>query len=84
MQPLKLKEYLATGKPVVARGLPSTRPWADACDVAETADEFAAKVLERLKTGLPESQRLARHRLNSEGWAEKARTFEAWVDGTDA
>ena len=34
MQPLKLTEYLATGKPAVVRDLPATRPWADALDVA--------------------------------------------------
>ena len=31
MQPLKLLEYMATGKPVVVRDLPSTRPWAKTC-----------------------------------------------------
>jgi glycosyltransferase involved in cell wall biosynthesis len=80
MQPLKLKEYLATGKPVVLRGLPATRPWADACDVAETADEFAVKIVERIATGLPDGQRMARERLNSEGWAVKAKKFEDWID----
>ena len=29
MQPLKLKEYLATGKPVVVRDLPANREWAE-------------------------------------------------------
>ena len=44
MQPLKLKEYLATGKPVVVRDLPATEPWADCLDVAETPEAFAAAV----------------------------------------
>jgi hypothetical protein len=81
IQPLKLKEYLATGKPAVVRALPSTRPWADACDVAETAEDFATKVVERMTTGLSDDQRLARQRLALEGWAEKAKRFEAWIDG---
>src|SRR5438477_615688 len=62
-QPLKLKEYLATGRPVVACDLPSTRAWQDALDVAASPEEFAAAVVARLRTGLPESQRLARLRL---------------------
>src|SRR5262249_61053468 len=37
MQPLKLKEYLATGKPVVARDLPATQSWRDALDLANSA-----------------------------------------------
>ncbi|QEL16200.1 glycosyltransferase family protein [Limnoglobus roseus] len=81
MQPLKLKEYLVTGKPVVVRDLPSTRPWADCCDVCDTAEGFAARVNERLQGGLPAGQQAARERLEDEGWAEKAKQFERWVDG---
>ena len=79
MQPLKLKEYLATGKPVVVRKLPATESWADCCDVCDTLESFADAVLERLKSGEPECQRAARGRLASEGWAAKAAQFEAWI-----
>jgi len=81
MQPLKLKEYLATGKPVVVRRLPSTQPWADCCDVRETAEQFAEAVLERLKTGVPPSQIASRERLRSESWTAKAQLFEKWIAG---
>jgi glycosyltransferase involved in cell wall biosynthesis len=81
MQPLKLKEYLATGKPVVVRKLPATEPWADCLDVAATPAEFAAAVLERLRTGVPEAQRAARGRLDAEGWWAKAAEFEKWIEG---
>jgi glycosyltransferase involved in cell wall biosynthesis len=81
MQPLKLKEYLATGKPVVVRTLPATEPWADCLDVADTPERFAARVLERVRDGVPDSQRAARRRLDAEGWAAKADAFERWVDG---
>jgi glycosyltransferase involved in cell wall biosynthesis len=80
MQPLKLKEYLATGKPAVVRKLPATEPWADCADVVETPGAFAAAVLERLRTGLPEGQRRARQRLEGESWAAKAKQFERWLD----
>src|SRR5439155_25702815 len=76
MQPLKLKEYLATGKPVVVRALPATGPWADCLDAADTPEAFAAAVAERLRIGLPEEQRAARGRLDVEGWAAKAEQFE--------
>ena len=79
MQPLKLKEYLATGKPTVVRSLPSTGAWADCMDVAETPEAFAAAVRERLRTGLPESQKVARRRLDAEGWAAKAALFAGWL-----
>lgn len=80
MQPLKLKEYLATGKPAVVRKLPATEPWADCANVVETPEAFAVAVLERLRTGLPEDQLRARQRLEGESWAAKAAQFERWVD----
>jgi glycosyltransferase involved in cell wall biosynthesis len=79
MQPLKLKEYMATGKPVVVRALPATTEWADCVDVVDTPEEFAAAVLTRLRDGAPEEQRRARTRLESEGWAAKAELFERWL-----
>lgn len=83
IQPLKLKEYLATGKPVVVRDLPATRAWADGLDLADSPDEFARAVLTRLETGLPAEQRRARGRLASESWVQKAKAFEQWVFGPD-
>lgn len=76
MQPLKLTEYLATGRPVVVRDLPAAADWADALDTASTAEEFSRAVVRRLATGLPESQATARGRLQYESWAEKARQFQ--------
>jgi glycosyltransferase involved in cell wall biosynthesis len=81
MQPLKLKEYLATGKPVVVRALPATGPWADCLDAADTPGAFAARVRERVQSGVPGPQRAARARLAAEGWGAKAAAFERWVDG---
>jgi hypothetical protein len=72
---LKLKEYLATGKPAVVRDLPATRSWADCLDVAATPRDFAGAVQRRLATGLPPSQRSARTRLAGEDWSAKAAEF---------
>ena len=79
MQPLKLKEYLATGLPVVVRDLPANRAWADCMDVSVTPEAFVEAVCLRLQTGLPPEQRRARERLAEESWAAKARLFERWV-----
>lgn len=75
MQPLKLLEYLATGKPVVVRDLPANRAWADCLDLASTAEEFVRLVRLRIGTGLPLSQRTARQRLLNESWDAKAEVF---------
>jgi glycosyltransferase involved in cell wall biosynthesis len=79
IQPLKLKEYLATGRPTVVRDLPATRPWADCLDLADTPESFSRAVRVRLESGLPVHQKNARGRLSSETWTEKARCFERWV-----
>jgi hypothetical protein len=81
MQPLKLKEYLATEKPVVVRDLPANQAWADCLDLCESAGQFASLVQQRCSTGVPHEQRRARLRLESETWAEKARQFAHVVDG---
>ncbi len=44
MQPLKLKEDLATDKPAVVRDLPPNRAWADCPDVAATPAASARPV----------------------------------------
>ena len=72
MQPLKLKEYLATGKPVVVRRLPAVEEWVDCLDAAETAEAFVQRVWARLQSGIPAEQRIARQRLAAEDWASKA------------
>ncbi len=79
MQPLKLKEYLATGKPVVARGLPALQEWADCVDLVNTPEEFAHSVVQRLESGLPPEQQLARERLIGESWESKAEQLERWL-----
>ncbi|MEZ6060836.1 MAG: glycosyltransferase [Planctomycetaceae bacterium] len=76
MQPLKLKEYMATGKPVVVSRLPAVGEWSDCIDIAQTAEEFASAVQLRSITGLPAEQLHARERLVDESWAAKSEVFE--------
>jgi glycosyltransferase involved in cell wall biosynthesis len=84
IQPVKLKEYLATGKPTVVRDLPAVRPWADCLDRAVAPEDFSRAVRLRLEQGLPAEQRQARARLVHESWEEKARLFEHWALGPRA
>jgi hypothetical protein len=79
MQPLKLKEYLATSRPAILRDLPATRPWSDCADLADNPATFSQLVRLRLQAGLPESQRISRLRLARERWSQKAQAFESWV-----
>ncbi|WP_428389645.1 glycosyltransferase [Mucisphaera sp.] len=76
MQPLKFKEYLATGQPVVARALPGIAGWSDAAWLVGDEASMEAAVLQGLTAGIPASQVAARERLSGEGWDTKA----AWLD----
>src|SRR5260370_6112226 len=79
MQPLKVRGYLATGRPVVASALPAAQSWGDCADLTTTPEAFSEAVRARVLSGLPESQRAARDRLDGESWAEKARQLENWA-----
>ncbi len=79
MQPLKLKEYLATGRPAVVSDLPATQSWSDCLDVASSPEAFSRAVRLRIQTGLPQQKADARARLADETWAAKARLFEEWI-----
>jgi glycosyltransferase involved in cell wall biosynthesis len=83
IQPLKLTEYLATGKPVVARSLPAMSAWADCLDIAEAEEGFAQAVQLRATDGLPAAQQAARIRLADESWQFKARRFEQMFLGQE-
>jgi glycosyltransferase involved in cell wall biosynthesis len=76
MQPLKLKEYLATGQPTIVRDLPACREWADCLDLADTPEAFSQAVRTRLREGVPEAQATARLRLSGESWQSKAAELE--------
>lgn len=79
IQPLKLKEYLATGRPIVARNLPAVRDWADTLDAVADSNDFVAAVHRRVATGVPASQMSARQRLEAETWARKSEQFLQFV-----
>jgi len=76
MQPLKLKEYLATYKPVLAAPLPAVSPWAETLDVCRTPAEFRRAALMRAGRPIPQKQVQARSALARETWAAKARELQ--------
>ncbi len=68
--PIKLKEYLAVGRPVVTTDFPALAPWRDLVSVAGDADTFALKIRHALMADyLPET---ARERVMGESWDSKA------------
>lgn len=81
MQPLKFKEYLATGKPVVASRVPAVLEWTDAADIVNTPQEFATTVCQRAShPAISGEQQSARQRLQRETWSHKSQQFNAVIE----
>jgi glycosyltransferase involved in cell wall biosynthesis len=84
MQPLKLKEYMATGQPVVVSSLPAITPWKDCLDACENAQAFSDMVMFRIRNGVSEEQQTRRSRLAAEDWRTKAHLFERHIFGCES
>ena len=78
--PLKLREYLAAGSPVVSTEFPALDGYRDLISVAGNADEFADALLASL--GEEDGKRAdRRERIREEGWDARARQVAELIDG---
>lgn len=70
--PIKLREYLATGKPVVAVETPQVKKFADVVEVAAGREEFLAR-LDRVLASPPDPDQIARRmaRVASLSWTAR-------------
>jgi len=70
--PVKLREYLATGRPVVSVDYPEVRDWRGLVDLARDAEEFADAIRRNLADGRSQ-QRLRRLRaVAGDSWEARA------------
>ena len=67
--PIKLKEYLATGRPVVSRDIPALAPYRDLVRTAEDADTFASAIADSLL--YPGDPKQAQMAVKDETWEAK-------------
>jgi glycosyltransferase involved in cell wall biosynthesis len=68
IMPLKLVEYLATGKPVVTTALPAADDFRDLIHVADTIEEFERCVIASLTHDNEEDRRLRLERSKEFSW----------------
>jgi glycosyltransferase involved in cell wall biosynthesis len=66
--PIKLKEYLALGLPIVSRPFPELERYADLVRIGRAADEFAEMVRRTLADGGPGSAQERRERVAGASW----------------
>ncbi len=71
--PIKLKEYLAVGRPVVTTDFEALGPWRDVVRVANGGEAFAAAVADALKE--PYDGAALEDRIRAETWDHKAAEF---------
>jgi len=68
--PVKMKEYLAVGRPVVSTFFPEIQYFTDHIEVAITAEEFVEAIVRALES--PEGDDERRDRVREQTWASKA------------
>ncbi len=69
---IKVREYLATGKPVVIAPLPEYEPMSDVLRIARSRDEFLRLVEEALKEEDPEAKAKRQGAVASGTWEARA------------
>lgn len=77
ISPLKLKEYLASGKPVITTPLPEVQQISHLLSIGETVNDWVAYIQQIVTNkGLtPKIQRARMEYLTQESWEQKAASF---------
>jgi glycosyltransferase involved in cell wall biosynthesis len=78
--PIKLKEYLALGLPVVSMDFPELARYADLVSVATTAEQFIGMVAAAVEDGGPGTPALRRAAVAASSWDGRARELMAAVE----
>ena len=84
MNPIKLREYLSAGLPVVSVALPEVTYYGDLCHVAHSYEEFEQGIVNALATETAETRRLRSERMQSETWENKVAELSRIVSETQA
>lgn len=80
MNPIKLREYLSAGLPVVATALPEVRHYGQYCTVADSYEEFEAGIEAVLRTDSPEIRLQRSLSMQSETWERKVQELGRIVE----
>lgn len=76
--PLKLHEYLATGKPVISTPLATVRPFADVIDICDGASDWLAGIDRALAGGGVGTPDQRREVARDNTWDRRIETLERW------
>lgn len=80
MNPIKLREYLSAGLPVVSTALPEVRQYGEHCLIAESYDEFERDIETILARDTPELRRKRSEDMQWETWENKVADLSSKVE----
>jgi glycosyltransferase involved in cell wall biosynthesis len=83
--PLKLYEYMAAGKPIVATDMSEMRPYAgDEMTIARSPEEFLAAVEEAIATDSPQRAAARQQTARHESWDDRVERVSAILESMQA
>ena len=71
VNPLKLREYLSAGLPVVSTPVPEVVRYAHMCRIASTPEDFAAAIAAALAEASPAARRARSDAMMQETWSAR-------------
>lgn len=80
VNPLKLREYLSAGLPVVSTAVPEVQRYPALCTIASTPAETIAAIERALADGSPAARRARSQAMTSETWAARVDQVVRTVD----
>lgn len=80
VNPIKLREYLSAGLPVVSTNLPECARVPEWCSVADTREEFLAACQAALAADSAEARRRRSELMRAESWEHKVRQLGEHID----
>jgi glycosyltransferase involved in cell wall biosynthesis len=84
VNPIKLREYLSAGLPVVSTALPEVEKYRDIVQMATTPDEFIAGVEAALVQNSPADRELRSRRMSLETWESKVEFISGCIGRAEA
>jgi hypothetical protein len=79
VNPIKLREYLSAGLPVVSTALPEVTYYSDSCVVAYSYEQFEQGVVDALRNDSPGERRRRSDAMKAETWERKVAGLGATV-----
>jgi glycosyltransferase involved in cell wall biosynthesis len=80
INPLKLREYLSAGLPVVSTNMPEVQPYAHLCHIAKTGDQLVAAIEQALTEGGRQARIDRSNGMKTETWQARVAAILRVVD----